>query len=111
MLPSFMTQTVKRIRPSTKTSRGSEIPDWDNAAVLTIRGCSVQPTTTGLSQDGRILGILDGMTCYMPPSADVQEGDRIEYAGNVYTIDGAPRVWPSGGSLAHVQVNLRRWSG
>ena len=111
MLPSFMTQTVTRLRPTTKTVRGSTISDWDNPSRLNISGCTVQPAATDLSQDGRVLGIMDGMTCYMPPTADVQEGDRIEYAGNVYTINGAPRVWPAAGNLAHIQVALRRWSG
>lgn len=87
------------------------MPDWDNATSATISGCSVQPATTSLSQDGRVLGILDGMTCYLPEGSDVQEGDRIQYGGETYTIDGAPRVWPTAGNLAHIQINLRRWSG
>ena len=111
MLPSFARQTVTRIRPGVKTVRGSDIPDWDNASTLSISGCSVQPAATDLSQDGRVLGILDGMTCYMPPGSDVQEGDRIQYGADVYTVNGAPRIWPTAGNLAHVQVNLRRWSG
>ncbi len=111
MLPSFANDTIVRIRPSTTTSRGSVIPDWSNATKVTISGCSVQPATTSLSQDGRVLGIMDGMTAYVPPSADVQAGDRISFNGATYTIDGAPRVWPTAGNLAHIQLNLRRWSG
>lgn len=111
MLPSFANQSVTRIRPTTKTTRGSNVPDWSNPDRLVISGCSVQPASTDLFQDGRVLGILDGMTCYMPPGADVQEGDRIEFDGNVYTIDGAPRKWPAAGNLAHTQLRLVRWSG
>lgn len=111
MLPSFANQSVTRIRPTTKTTRGSNVPDWDNPDRLVISGCSVQPASTDLFQDGRVLGILDGMTCYTPPGADVQEGDRIEFDGNVYTIDGAPRKWPAAGNLAHTQLRLVRWSG
>ena len=111
MLPSMMTQSVVRIRPGTTVSRGSAIPDWKNATATTIYGCSVQPAGTELSQDGRVLGILDGMTCYMPPGADVQEGDRIQFDGIVYTIDGAPRHWQSVGNLSHILLRLRRWSG
>ena len=111
MLPSFARQTVTRIRAGTKTIRGEELPDWSKATTKMISGCSMQPAATDLSQDGRVLGILDGMTCYMPPGSDVQEGDRIEFGGNVYTIDGAPRIWPSAGNLTHMQVNLQRWSG
>lgn len=111
MLPSFAKQTVLRIRPAVKTVRGSEVPDWDKADELMIGGCSVQPAATDVSQDGRVLGILDGMTCYMPPNADVKEGDRIRFDGAEYTIVGAPRVWLSAGNLAHIQLNLKRWSG
>ena len=111
MLPNFAKQTVTRLRPAMKTVSGSEIPDWNNADALEISGCSVQPASTDLSQDGRVLGILDGMTAYLPPGSDVKEGDRIVFEGTTYTIEGAPRVWPSAGNLAHVQCALRRWSG
>lgn len=111
MIPSFARQSVTRIRPGVKTVRGSDIPDWDNATSLVISGCSVQPAATEMSQDGRVLGILDGMTCYLPPGADVQEGDRIVYDGETYVLDGAPRVWEAAFNLSHVQIRLRRWSG
>lgn len=111
MLPSFAKQSVTRIRAATKTVRGATIPDWDHATSTTISGCSVQPASTSLSQDGRVLGIMDGMTCYMPEGSDVQEGDRIVFNGETYTIDGAPRLWPAVANMAHVQVSLRRWSG
>ena len=111
MLPSFAKQSVTRIRPGVKTVRGSDIPDWENATSLVISGCSVQPAATEMSQDGRVLGILDGMTCYLPPGADVQEGDRIVYNGETYVLDGAPRVWEAAFNLSHVQIRLRRWSG
>lgn len=111
MLPSFARQNVIRIRPTYKNVRGSSVPDWSNPDRKVISGCSVQPASTDLSQDGRVLGILDGMTCYMPPAADVVEGDRIEYEGILYTIDGAPRVWPAVANLAHKQLRLVRWSG
>ena len=112
MLLSFFKQTVTRIRPGTKRLRGSEVPDWDNATTLDIPGCSVQPAGTSLSQDGRELGISDGMTAYLPAGADVQSGDRIQYEDKVYTIMGDPRVWPSAsGTLDHIELNLERWSG
>lgn len=112
MLPSFMRQTIIRIRPGVKTLRGSDVPDWNNVTRMTIKGCSVQPASTSLSQDGRVLALTDGLTAYLPSGADVQSGDRIQYAGDIYTITGAPRVWPSAsGGLDHIQLNLERWSG
>ena len=114
MLPSFCRQTVQRIRPTYRSSRGSVIPDWENpdGDPLTIPGCSVQPATTSLSEDGRILGIMDGLTAYLPAGSDVKAGDRIVYEGQVYEINGEPRVWVSAtGSRDHILLNLRRYSG
>ena len=112
MVPSFARQTIIRIRPGVKTLRGSDVPDWSNVTRAIIPGCSVQPAGTSLSQDGRVLAIQDGLTAYLPPDADVKAGDRSEYAGETYTINGEPRVWPSAtGNLDNIQLNLQRWSG
>lgn len=112
MLLSFYRQTVTRVRPKTKESRGSTIPDWDNVDSLEIPGCSMQPASTSLSMDGRILGISDGFTCYMPADADVKAGDHILFNGKTYEINGDPREWPSAtGRLDHIQLNLTRWAG
>lgn len=112
MLPSWANDTVKVIRPAIIESRGSPIPDWENVAETTITGCSVQPAGTSLSQDGRVLGVMDGLTAYLPPDADVQPGDRIEFNGQTYTIDGDPRRWKSAtGRVSHILLNLKRWSG
>ena len=113
MLLSFFRQTVTRIRPAVKESRGSEIPDWENTTdIIEIPGCSMQPASTSLSQDGRVLGISDGYTCYMPADADVQAGDHIVFRGKTYAINGDPRDWPSAtGRLDHIQLNLVRWQG
>ena len=112
MLPKWCKDVIIRIRPGTKTSRGSTVPDWDNTDRLEVNGCSVQPASTGLSQDGRVLGISEGFTVYLPVDADVQAGDRIEYDGNVYTITGEPKVWRSAtGRVSHMQLNIERWRG
>lgn len=111
-LPSWAQQTVERIRPTIRIVRGSEIPDWSNPDILQIPGCSVQPANTSLSQDGRIQGITYGYTCYLPPAADVQAGDRIRFGGHDYTITGEPQVWQSpSGRVSNMQLNLERWSG
>lgn len=63
---SWAKQTITRIRPGTRNVRGSEIRDWNNANELEIPGCSMQPAGNSLSQDGRVLGVFDGYTCYCP---------------------------------------------
>lgn len=112
MLPSFCRQTVTRIRPGATTSRGSVAPDWTNATTKEITGCSMQPAGTSLSQDGRVLGIMDGLTCFMPADADVQAGDHIVFGGVTYEINGEVRRWPSAtGTLDHIELNLVRYAG
>jgi len=109
---SFWKQSVTRKRPGTTTERGQTVPDWSNASSLIIKGCSVQPATTSLDQDGRILGITDGFTAYLPAGSDVIAGDHIIFNGKEYTIDGEPRPWLSpSGRVDHIQLNLMRWQG
>lgn len=113
MLPSWCSQTVIRHRTGTVTLRGSEVPDWEHELEpLSIGGCSVQPASTSLSEDGRILGITDGWTAYLPSGSDVLAGDRIEFDGNLYEINGEPRTWQSAtGQVNHMMLNLRRFAG
>lgn len=111
-LPSWANETVTRIRPGTISRRGSDSPDWANASELAITGCSIQPSGTALSQDGRIQGVTEGYTCYLPPGSDVKAGDRIQYGDNVYTINGEPKVWKSPtGRVSNMQLDLKRWEG
>lgn len=112
MLPSFANQTITVARAkTTTTSRGSEVPDWTNTDKTTVTGCSIQPASTSLSQDGRILGIADGWTAYVPEGTDVKAGDRIEFDGQTFEINGEPRKWTGPMRTSHIQLNLTRWEG
>ena len=113
MLPSFCNEFIERVRPATKTERGSTIPDWDPSKVdiITIEGCSIQPAATSLSQDGRVLGISEQLTAYLPEDSDVKAGDRIVYQGKTYTIIGEPKTWTGVRDLSNIQLTLERWEG
>ena len=111
MLPSFCKQSIVVVRPGSKQSRGSTIPDWSTATRKTINGCSVQPASTSLSQDGRVLGITEGWTAYLPEGSDVKAGDRIEFGGETYAINGEPKVWTGAFTRSNIQLNLVRWEG
>ena len=117
MLPSFCKDTVTRIRPGTKDSRGSTIPDWNSVTTAKIEGCSMQPASTTLSQDGRVLGITDTYTLFAPPTADIKAGDHILYhhptCGDLeYEIDGDVPFQPSAtGRLDHLNITLKRYRG
>lgn len=111
-LPSFAAETVTRLRPTETTIRGSTVLDWSKPDELNIGGCLMQPGSTTLSMDGRVLGISDGYTCFFPPGSDVQAGDRIRYGGATYTIMGDVRPWKSPtGLVSNLQAQLERWSG
>ena len=112
MLPSFANQTITVVRAkTTTTSRGSEVPDWTNTEKTTVTGCSIQPASASLSQDGRILGIADGWTAYVPEGTDVKAGDRIVVDGESYAINGEPRKWTGPSRTSHIHLNLVRWEG
>lgn len=111
MLPSFCKQTIVVVRPGSKQSRGSTIPDWSTATRRTINGCSVQPASTSLSMDGRVLGISEGWTAYLPEGTDVKAGDRIEFEGQTYVINGEPKSWTGAFTRSNIQLNLVRWEG
>ena len=112
MLPSFANQTIDVVRPkTTTTSRGSTVPDWSDTKKTTVTGCSVQPASTSLSQDGRVLGVNDGWTAYVPEGTDAKAGDRIEFDGQTFEINGAPRKWTGPSRTSHIQLNLVRREG
>lgn len=111
MLPTFCRDTVTRLRPTMTESRGKEVPDWTNPDKRVIHGCSMQPASTSLSTDGRILGISDYYTLFTPSDADIKTGDRISYRGDVYEIVGDVRVTPTACRLDHIEISLRRYSG
>lgn len=109
---TWWNEPVIRLRPATKTLRGSTVPDWENAAQKTIEDCSAQPSTTSLSQDGRVLGISDSMTLYAPYDADIREGDRIVHDSDTYAVIGVPKRWRSPtGRVSNLQASIERWSG
>ena len=111
MLPSFCSEIVYRLRPGTKYERDSAIPDWNNPDRLRIEGCSIQPSATSSYMDGRVMGISESLTAYLPEDADVKAGDRIEYKGEAYTIMGEPKSWKGVRNLSNMQLNLSRWTG
>lgn len=88
------------------------MPDWENIEkAFDITGCSIQPASTSLSQDGRVLGITEGWTAYLPEGSDVQAGDHIVFEGETYEINGEPKRWTGAATRSHIQLNLMRWEG
>ena len=57
------------------------------------------------------MGLLDEYTLFTPPDADIEAGDRIQFNGQVYEIDGDVRVQPAAMRLEHIEIRLGRYSG
>lgn len=112
MLPRWCTDQVTVLRAPTVRERGSEVRDWANAEAHAVAGCSVQPSNTGSDMDAREGQVTDRWRLYAPPGADVQAGDRIQWGGHTFEVDGAPYQWTSPtGRVSHKQAMLVEWSG
>ena len=112
MLPSFCRDviTVKRARLVDK--RGTIVQDWTNPQTFELTNCSFQNQTTGTDRDGRTLQITNGAVLYTNYDADVEAGDRVEFRGETYLIEGAPiPVYGATGRISHYEIPLSAWSG
>lgn len=112
MLPSFCRDSVTVKRAQLVDKRGTRVADWDGAVEFTLGGCSVQPTDSTRDFDGRELSVSQSWSLYAPPGSDLKAGDRIEWRGMSFEIDGAPMPWESPtGRASHVWARLSEWSG
>lgn len=110
MLPSWCSDTVTVWRAPLATTGMRTERDWSQAAPHTVSGCSLQPAGTSTA-----FGTVDAVAgadaiLYAPPASDIQEGDRIEFGGAVYVVDGIPYAWKSPtGRVTHRQARLTAW--
>lgn len=97
------------VRPGSKASDygTGTVPDWDNATRTDYAGCSVQPAVGDEYTVDR-----DNTTtrwqAWAPGGCDVTGGDRVEFDGGTYEVDGQPQRWGFP-PLDHVVIPLT-WS-
>lgn len=112
MIPSWASQSITRLRAGTKIERGSEVPDWATATSLVISPVSVQPATSSVSIDGRVLGLSDSYDVFCDLDADVKAGDHVIYEDETYMVMQEPRTWHSPtGRASNKQFTMTRWQG
>ena len=112
MLPSWCKTTVTVRRAPLVDSRGTKVRDWSAYVEHEVTGCSVQPASSATAWTDQRQPVTYDAVLYAPPGADVEDGDRIVYAGATYAVDGAPMPWASPtGAIDHVQANLVTWRG
>ena len=106
MLPSWCADTVTVWCAPWVDSRGTQVRDWASAERHEVAGCSVQPQSAGtLDPSGRALSTELAARVYMPPGADAKAGDRLEFAGATYEVEGEPLELRSPfGGCSHVLV-------
>lgn len=110
MLPRYCTDTVTIIRAGITDGVRRE-RDWSNAERFEIGRCSVQPSTTEGTLGTRENG-SETVTAYFQPGSDVRPGDRMEFAGKVYSMLGEPIPMRSPfGRCDAVQASFKRWRG
>lgn len=107
MLPSWCDDTVTVLRAPIVSARGSEVRDWGSASSHEVAGCSVQYATSASGDVAtRAQPVSTTATIYLPPGADVRDGDRVALGGVTFELDGAPlRVRSPFGGRDHIIVS------
>ena len=111
MFTGLMKQSATRLRGTLVEDPYSGEPtdvDWTDPDRLTIAPASIQPV-----QSDEITFDRDTFTArwwlWTPGHPDVNGRDRVEYAGEVYEIEGDVMQWP--GRLGHTQLMLKKVDG
>lgn len=109
---SFFRDSVTVIRAQVVTKNGGQYRDWANATQTTIN--NVQVTARAPTQDfaGRLLNVNDSRTLRANYDADIQEGDRVIYDGNIYEVSGEVfHTQSPTGRASSTRCTLTRWTG
>jgi hypothetical protein len=107
-MPALGTQTITRLR-------GTAVPDaygnlrlsWANPSTLDVPGCSVQPAPGGVVYGKDRTPISVVLSVWAPADADVDDRDRVVYAGRTYAVAGSVQVWGVGSALDHKVIPLQ----
>ena len=111
-LPSFCRETVTVHRAPIISDRGSERRDWSNATSHVIAECAIQPNTSGTDMTEARTADSIRATGYFDFNADVQKGDKVEWRGILFAVDGIPmQIVSATGAVSHLRVNLVEWEG
>lgn len=109
---SFMNDTVTVKRAPIAKKNGMEYRDWKNATSTTISNVQITGQTTSRDFEGRTEQMLDRRTLRAKYDADIQKGDRIEWNGGTYEIDGEVFHTKSPtGRISSTRCTLVRWEG
>jgi head-tail adaptor len=106
-------ETVTVLRATATTdAHGNVVRAWADAEEHQVSGVAVNPREVNAENGGREAS-EDLFVLYMPAGADVLASDRVRVRGEVYDVDGTPKVWRSPFTARHpgVEVHVRRVVG
>jgi hypothetical protein len=113
MIASFARQTVTRLRAAETTDRygNTDRDDWTAPDTLDVSPVTVEPIAGSETFDSAGGRLHTRWLLHADADADIATGDRIDWQGVTYDIDGAVQIFSSpSGRLKHVEVMLR-WQG
>ena len=97
---------------ATTDAHGNTVRDWADADETVVAGVAVNPREVNAENAGREAS-EDLFVLYMPAGVDLTATDRVEVRGDVYAVDGTPKVWrsPFTARRPGVEVHIRRVVG
>lgn len=105
-------ETVTRIRatPGGYDQYGDPLPG--TTSELEIPGCALAPRYSHEQTEPGRRAVIEGLTLFTPPGADILPGDNVTARGIRYLVDGEPGDWrsPYTGINRGVEITLRRAS-
>lgn len=109
---SFMNDSVTVLRAPLRKKNGMEYYDWTNPDTFTVTNVQVVAQSTSRDMDGRVLNVTDRRTLRAKYDADIRPGDRIEWNGDTYEIDGEVfHTTSPTGRVSSTRCTLARWEG
>lgn len=109
---SFFRDSVTIIRAPILMKNGSQYRDWNHATETTINRVQVTARAPAQEFAGRLLNLSDARTLRANYDADIQEGDRVVYGGNVYEVTGEVfHTQSPTGRVSSTRCTLTRWTG
>jgi hypothetical protein len=107
-----MRETITVLRAPVIIKAGMEKRDWDHAVGTVISNCQITAQATSRVFEGRVEQVTDRRLLRAPYDADIQSGDRIQWEGVLYDIDG--EVFHSKsptGRISSTRCTLVKWEG
>lgn len=112
MACSFFKDTVTVLRAPLRESRGAMVPDWENAERIPLSRVQVTPASTVQDRDGRVVNVSDRFTLRAGYEADIEAGDRVEWDGRTFEVDGDVfHTQSPTGRASSTRCTLAFWEG